>query len=117
MTLLTDDFYDKLESEVASKISLVRVKDPNDFLSLCYKTPEQYLNEAPIITAHFKGGANVNLTPVNTFVKVSDDIACFAFRAVPGGAIFGNIAQSNFQVGYDLNKNVVSFKPTDCTKL
>jgi len=29
--------------------------------------------------------------------------------------IFGNIAQVNFEIGYDLQAKTVSFAPTDCT--
>ncbi|KAF7836462.1 aspartic proteinase CDR1-like [Senna tora] len=117
LTLLEVDFYSKLEAEVASHIKLKRVRDPGQFLSLCYASKTQFLEEAPIITAHFKG-ANVWLYPRNTFVKVADDVSCFAFRAVGrGGAIFGNLAQMNYLVGYDLQKNVVSFKAADCTKM
>ncbi|KAF7836461.1 aspartic proteinase CDR1-like [Senna tora] len=118
LTILDADSYSKLEAEVASNIKLQRVKDPQQFLSLCYASKTQFLNEAPIITAHFKG-ADVRLFPQNTFVKVSDDVACFAFRPPNngGGAIFGNLAQMNYLVGYDLQKNVVSFKAADCTKM
>lgn len=31
--------------------------------------------------------------------------------------LFGNLLQRNVLVGYDLVKNEVSFKPTDCSKL
>jgi len=30
--------------------------------------------------------------------------------------VYGNYAQSNYLIGFDLDRQVVSFKPTDCTK-
>jgi hypothetical protein len=43
---------------------------------------------------------------------------CFAFTSYGyfgGAATFGYIAQHNFLVGYDFQKKIVSFKPSDCT--
>ena len=114
LTFLPEGFYAKLESEVAAQINLARVN--NNVLNLCYKAPPNKF-EAPIITAHFTG-ADIKLYTVNTFVSVSDDVACFAFAsAQSGGAIYGNLAQANYLVGYDLQKKAVSFKPTDCSKV
>ncbi|XP_061367814.1 aspartic proteinase CDR1-like [Gastrolobium bilobum] len=113
---LPHDVYTKLESAVANVVKLKRVEDPNHQFSLCYKTTSEQL-EVPIITAHFKG-ANIQLNAINTFLFVSDEVACLAFidfEDIPVG-IFGFLAQQNFLVGYDLKKNIVSFKPTDCTK-
>jgi len=66
-----------------------------------------------VITAHFRGGADLKLNPVNTFLQVADGIICLAFHSGET-AIFGNVAQQNFLVGYDLQKQTVSFKPTNC---
>ncbi|XP_027356830.1 aspartic proteinase CDR1-like [Abrus precatorius] len=114
LTLLPDDDYQKLESAVADAIKFERVEDPSQQLSLCYKTASDQL-DVPIITAHFSG-ADVKLNAVNTFVQVEDGVVCLAFHSSRIGAIFGNLAQQNLLVGYDLQKKTVSFKPTDCTK-
>ncbi|KOM49244.1 hypothetical protein LR48_Vigan08g007100 [Vigna angularis] len=109
LTLLPDDVYSKLESAVAHEVKLKRVKGP---LSLCFESSFHDL-KAPVIMAHFRG-ADVKLNAVNTFVEVDERVVCFAF--VPSNlAIFGNMAQMNLLVGYDLEKKRVSFKPTDCT--
>lgn len=118
LTLLPDDVYSNLEAEVARVVKLERVNDPNMQLNLCYKaTASSGELDVPIITAHFSG-ADVQLNALNTFVQVADEVVCFAFTSSPSGAnaIFGNVAQQNLLVGYDLQKNIVSFKPTDCTK-
>jgi len=105
------------EHVVASMVKLKRVKDPTHQFNLCYKTTSETLN-VPIITAHFSG-ADVHLNAPNTFYPIDNEVVCFAF--VSGGAdypdaIFGNVQQQNFLVGFDLQKNIISFKPTDCTK-
>ncbi|XP_004511020.1 aspartic proteinase CDR1-like [Cicer arietinum] len=115
LTLLPSEDYTNLESTVAKFVKLDRVKDPNNQFSLCYNvTSEGY--DFPIITANFKG-ADVKLNSINTFIPVADGMVCFAFISSNIGSIFGNLAQQNLLVGYDLVKNVVSFKQTDCTKL
>ncbi|WJX74982.1 hypothetical protein P8452_58568 [Trifolium repens] len=58
-------------------------------------------------------GDNVVSTPI----VGHEGVECFAFRPSRyGSAIFGNLSQKNLLVGFDLKNNVVSFKPTDCTK-
>jgi len=111
---LPNDIYSKLESEVAAAIKLDRVADPTKQLNLCYRGSFHDLN-APVIMAHFEG-ADVKLNAVNSFVEVEEGVICLAFSSSDIGSIFGNLAQINLLVGYDLEKKRVSFKPTDCTK-
>lgn len=115
LTLLPADFYSKFESAVAERIDLERVDDREKFLSLCYKSASDDIG-APIITAHF-AGADVKLNPVNTFIRVTEEVMCFAFIPSESLFIFGNLAQMNLLVGYDTVAKTVSFKPMDCTQL
>jgi hypothetical protein len=115
LTLLAPDVYNNLESAVIEQVKLDRVDDPNQEFSLCYSVKsDEY--DFPLITAHFKG-ADVELHSINTFVAVADGVVCFAFASSQSLSIFGNVAQQNFLVGYDINKKTVSFKPTDCSKV
>ncbi|XP_045799540.1 aspartic proteinase CDR1-like [Trifolium pratense] len=116
LTMLPYDVYNKLESAVVKLVKLKRVNDPHGLLKLCYfVTSDKY--DFPIITAHFKN-ADVKLHPIGTFVPIVDGIMCFAFASTQNTniGIFGNLAQQNLLVGYDLQQNLVSFKSTDCTK-
>ncbi|XP_042486398.1 aspartic proteinase CDR1-like [Macadamia integrifolia] len=113
LTFLPSDFYDNLVSEVKKSINAETVADPKGQLGLCYKVGSD-INVS--IAAHFTG-ADVQLKTLNAFVKISDEIVCFAFVPVKDDiAIFGNIAQNDFLVGHDLEARKVYFKPTDCTK-
>jgi len=114
LSFLPTDIYSKLESAVAQTIKLPRAKGSNQGSELCYKTGSGKV-DVPVITAHFSG-ANVLLYAPNTFVKLADDIMCFAFVPTKSRAIFGNLVQQNVLVGFDLQKNTVSFKLVDCTK-
>lgn len=119
LTIIPSDLYSDLESALVKEIDAQRVSDPSGYLSLCYKSPESEGDfNAPTITVHFRG-ADVKLSALNTFVRVSQDVVCFAFYGDDTGntSIYGNLSQMNFLVGYDNQKNTVSFKPTDCSKM
>ncbi|XP_059654300.1 aspartic proteinase CDR1-like [Cornus florida] len=109
-TFLPPDLYLRLEFAVKKAIPLKPLENPQQFnFNLCYMTEEDF--NAPIITAHFKG-ADVKLKQINTFVVINEHVVCFGFFPTPiSVAFFGNVAQKNFLVGYDLQKKTVSFKP------
>ncbi|GAU11066.1 hypothetical protein TSUD_113590 [Trifolium subterraneum] len=115
VTFLPHKFYTTLESVVAKAVKLERVQDPTGSFNLCYNTTSKQSN-FPVIIAHFRG-ADVKLDSKGTFLTIEEGIECFTFRpSYNNNAIFGNLAQKNFLIGYDLKNNIVSFKPTDCTK-
>jgi len=105
-------FHSKLESYVAKEVKLPRTEPPDHRLSLCYNTTGKQSN-FPVITAHFSG-ADVTLDSNSTFFPIEEGIMCFSFLLSQGPSIFGNLAQHNLLVGYDLQKNIISFKPIDC---
>ncbi|XP_021895412.1 aspartic proteinase CDR1-like [Carica papaya] len=113
LTLLPREFYSEIESAVADAIGAERIDDPAQVLNLCYKATDDL--KVPVLTVHFKD-ADVKLGSLNTFVRTSEEAVCFAFVAVDNLAIYGNLAQMNFLVGYDTEAQTVSFKPTDCIK-
>ncbi|CAI9769636.1 unnamed protein product [Fraxinus pennsylvanica] len=113
LTFLPSNLYNNLEKAMVSSIKLRRIKDPQGVLNLCYYSPKDI--QVPIITVHFKG-ADVKLNTINTFVRTSENALCFAFAPAKDIPIYGNLAQVNFLIGYDLNKKTVSFKATDCSK-
>ena len=116
VTVVPSGIYHNLKSAMVKSVKLKRAKDPTGgFLNLCYSFASNE-NDLPIITAHFEG-ADIKLHPNSTFVQVADGVVCLAL--VPSRinkGIFGNLAQQNLLVGYDLQQKIVSFKPTDCTK-
>ncbi|KAK4785709.1 hypothetical protein SAY86_002398 [Trapa natans] len=114
LTYLPSDMLSQVSDEVSKLISLDPMSSPPQPFSLCYETTDDI--QVPTITVHFTG-ANVELGPSNTFVKISDNTVCFTFVSSNLElAIYGNIAQSDFLVGYNLVKKTVSFKSVDCTK-
>ncbi|KAI6706309.1 hypothetical protein NL676_009271 [Syzygium grande] len=114
LTMLPQDFYSKIEAAMVKYMKLPRVSDPSQFISLCYKAVSDTERLGiPPVTFHFKG-ADVVLRPTNSFIRVAEDIVCFALN--PGAmSIYGNMVQMDFLVGYDIQNMKLSFKPVDCT--
>ncbi|KAG9145927.1 hypothetical protein Leryth_026237 [Lithospermum erythrorhizon] len=111
LTLLPKELYYNVKSEIQRNIKKSTISDPEGVLDLCY--PSLSEDKIPIITMHFKG-ADVELNNANTFVKIDENVTCLAFASSDSISIYGNIAQINFLVGYDLEKKTVSFKHTHC---
>ncbi|XP_023543328.1 aspartic proteinase CDR1-like [Cucurbita pepo subsp. pepo] len=116
LSYIPKDMHDGVVSSMAKIIGSKRVNDPGNFFALCYSPDGDDLN-IPSVTAHFAGGANVELPKENMFITVADGVSCLMFTAMtesdPFG-IWGNIAQGNFLIGYDLEQKSLSFKPTAC---
>lgn len=112
--IIPQDFYDRLV-EVRNQVPMTPYEDDRLKPQLCYQTNTNL--DGPILTVHFDGGATAELTPTQTFIPPLDGVFCFAMTNTSNdGGVYGNFAQSDFLIGLDLERMVVSFKPTDCTK-
>ncbi|ESW28320.1 hypothetical protein PHAVU_003G277100 [Phaseolus vulgaris] len=112
LTLLPHAIYDGLVAALDRRIKAPKGKDPDGVLDHCYEFADQNVS-FPIITAHFKG-ADVQLMGINTFYWVSEKVVCLSMIPSKVG-FFGNIAQTNFWIGYDLDAATVSFKAANCS--
>ncbi|XVE98953.1 hypothetical protein REPUB_Repub03eG0153700 [Reevesia pubescens] len=112
LTILESNLYNSLETMVKEAIGAEPLEDPTGTFSLCYGA-ETNIN-VPEMVFHFTG-ADLRLQPVNTF-RVNGDLLCMLIVSSDTSSIFGNYAQINFLVEYDLQKRTVSFAPTDCTQ-
>ncbi|XP_058776805.1 aspartic proteinase CDR1-like [Vicia villosa] len=111
--ILPHRVYYKMESAVKKVVKLPHFQDDTDTFRLCYNTTSK--QNFPSITAHFKD-AYVKLDSKGAFYSLYKGVECFAFIPYKNGlGLFENMAQVNYLVGYDLNKNMVSFKSTNCT--
>ncbi|KAK4435621.1 Aspartic proteinase CDR1 [Sesamum alatum] len=115
LTYLPSTLYNELESTLEKTISGNRVSDPQGLFGLCYELPSNGEFNAPLITAHFTG-ADLKLTQESTFLEVEKGVACLTFVPSQDLAIFGNLHQTNYLIGYDLENQKVDFLPTDCSK-
>ncbi|PHT95937.1 hypothetical protein T459_03819 [Capsicum annuum] len=108
------EFYAKLEKTLVASINATRKHDTSGFFNLCYASKNDIIN-APKIVAHF-ANADVELSPANVFTQLDEGLICLTIVPDEAMAIFGNLAQANFLIGYDLVAKQVSFLPKDCTK-
>ncbi|KAK4493379.1 hypothetical protein RD792_017722 [Penstemon davidsonii] len=112
ITYLPQGFYERIKEIVKRLIHFRQVSDK--LFDLCYFLRTEIII-FPFMTFHFKG-ADVKLRAENIFIRVSDTTICLGILPTKFNedAIFGNAAQRDFLVGFDLKKGTVSFKPTVC---
>ncbi|CAN1233613.1 Aspartic proteinase CDR1 [Linum perenne] len=105
------EFSNVVETQV---VGAKKAADPDGLFSLCYESKVASL-KAPRVTFIFEG-ADVELPPSNVFVQVSDTVTCLAFRRSTDKELsfYGNMAQEDFLIGFDIPQEKVSLKPTDC---
>lgn len=118
LNLLNPGLYSDLEAAVREMVGLNPVQHPTQSYNLCYQA--ESLTKVPGIqmTFHFTG-ADVILNKINIFKNGGYGLGCFSMSPPTeenGIEIYGNRAQINFQVEYDLGGNKISFAPADCTQ-
>ncbi|KAI4312606.1 hypothetical protein MLD38_037410 [Melastoma candidum] len=113
LTWLPSDLYQQIEPAVSAAIDLPRAKEIINPFKLCY-TSSGVLRGAPSIMVHFTD-ADVVLNWYNAFLQITENIICFSFVPTNGQAIYGNLAQMDFLIGYDLTIGTLSLQPADCT--
>ncbi|XP_050115835.1 aspartic proteinase CDR1-like [Malus sylvestris] len=120
-TYLPQQFYDPLVAELKKQIAMSpsEIMDPTFGTLVCYNNKNIFKGKK--ITVHFEGGAKLQLTPNQIFFYHQEfQNFCFAMQnssyvTRDDFIVYGNYVQSNFWIGFDLERMVVSFKPTDCT--
>ncbi|XP_004246049.1 aspartic proteinase CDR1-like [Solanum lycopersicum] len=114
LTYLPENFYDRFESILVETIKGSRkIAPPGVDLPICYETKS--VVEFPNIVFHFTN-ADVETLPMNAFSKVDEELTCLTIVKGDLYGIYGNLAQMNFLIGYDLVNHKLTFLPTDCTK-
>ncbi|KAK7308903.1 hypothetical protein RJT34_05229 [Clitoria ternatea] len=113
--ILPTELYERVFAEVKRQVPLKPITDdPTLGPQLCYRTLENL--SGPMMTAHFEG-ADVALAPIQTFIPPKNGVFCLAFTNTSSDVgVYGNFAQSNYLIGFDLEAHVLSFKLNDCTK-
>ncbi|KAL6578625.1 hypothetical protein OROMI_008841 [Orobanche minor] len=113
LTFLPSDIYRGLESALVGTMKGKRVNDSKESFNLCYEKSSDF--SAPPVVVHF-AGADVELTQGSTFLEVEQGVICLTLVPSDDLAIFGNLHQMNYEIGYDIVDQKVYFLPTDCSK-
>ncbi|KAL6205831.1 hypothetical protein ACLB2K_023083 [Fragaria x ananassa] len=114
------EFFDRITTEL--KKSLDPIFKP--FIAKVAKNTELCLNSTtipkePKMTFHFDGGGKLPLVTEKMFIKDEENKnnLCFGIKHFDDHAnvgVYGAVMQGNMLVGFDMDREVVSFKPTDC---
>ncbi|KAL8499533.1 hypothetical protein ACS0TY_022469 [Phlomoides rotata] len=114
LTFVPSELYDGIESSLKNSIDATPVEDQQGTFKLCYQSDGEF--NSPPITAHFKG-ADLVLPHRSIFVEVEKGQVCLALVLSQDLAIFGNLHQEGYLIGYDLVNKQLNFLQTDCIKL
>ncbi|KAG6523302.1 hypothetical protein ZIOFF_013158 [Zingiber officinale] len=111
-----------LVEQVSRVVSLPKATDPEGVMPLCFTVAgESDRQKLPFITFKFAGEASLRLSPTIIFMdelSFGGNVVCLAVANSGSGLpIFGNLAQQNLHVGYDLDIPAVTFVSADCTQL
>lgn len=118
ITYLEESAFSLLKKEFSSQIKLPVDDSSSTGLDLCFKLPSNTNNiQVPKLIFHFEG-ADMDLPADNYMIADSSmGIACLAMGSSSGMSIFGNVQQQNMMVIHDIDKETLSFVPTQCDKL
>ncbi|KAK7281160.1 hypothetical protein RIF29_08894 [Crotalaria pallida] len=123
-TYFVDDVYNILRNEVRNLMSFKEFKFKECPWCLCYEgSIRRDLIGFPVVTFHFAEGAELALDTESFFQQLSDDVFCMAIRPTSEfgitlkSSIIGLFAQQSYNVGFDLDKQLIYFQRIDCELL
>lgn len=119
MTYLVESAFTLVKNEFISQLKLPVVQNSNSTgPDLCFKMPSGASSvQVPSLVFHFKD-ADLDLPRENYMVADSrTEVICLGMGISSSDiSIIGNIQQQNLLVVYDLQKETLSFMPTECDK-
>lgn len=118
ITYLEESAFDSLKKEFISQTKLSVDTSGSTGLELCFTLPSDVTSvEVPKLVFHFDG-ADLDLPGENYIIADSTvGLICLAMGSSSGMSIFGNVQQQNMMVIHDLEKETLSFLPTQCDSL
>ncbi|CAD5176061.1 unnamed protein product [Musa acuminata subsp. malaccensis] len=115
LNILSPEMAYELGKAVKDIVNLPVANDPElSTYAACFHVKGSRDYKFPDITYNFEG-APLKLGPLNTFLEVAQDVVCLAASSSVDLQIFGNVAQQNLHVEFDLVANELSFAQADCT--
>ncbi|KAJ1275358.1 hypothetical protein BS78_05G129400 [Paspalum vaginatum] len=115
LTFLAEPFYTFARAVVLNQTTLPRVADRHGS-EACFQAPGGDWRDFPGMVLHFDG-AEMVLPATSCFAEAEDGVVCWIVLRSPSLSIIGNIMQRNYQIRYDDEEAVVSFKPANCDNL
>ncbi|KAK2966375.1 hypothetical protein RJ640_021519 [Escallonia rubra] len=118
ITYLEQSAFDLVKKAFVSQTKLSVDDSGSTGLDLCFTLPSKANDiEVPNFVFHFDG-ADLELPAENYMIADSSmGLMCLAMGSSSGMSIFGNTQQQNMVVLHDLDKETLSFIPTQCDQL
>ncbi|XP_071736295.1 aspartic proteinase nepenthesin-1-like [Rutidosis leptorrhynchoides] len=123
ITILEESAFRMVKKEFVAQTKLNVDNSGSTGLDLCFELPAddgsgQISIEIPKLVFHFDG-ASLDLDGENYMIgDAKSGLVCLAMGGSNAGiSIFGNVQQQNMMVVHDLEKETLSFIPTQCDKL
>eukprot|EP01018_Ginkgo_biloba_P029536 Gb_22649 [translate_table: standard] len=119
-TSLVEPAYSILRDAFKSKLSNLNknlIKPADDFIfDTCYNISSGSMLKAPLITFHFEGGLDLELTQENILRNLSDTLVCLGFlEALSATSTIGVLQQQNWRIVYDIPKSRFGFARERCS--
>lgn len=119
ITYITEDAFDVLKPVFTSQTNLPVINSASIGLDLCFELPSPNNSKLDVPDLIFRfEGLDLKL-PVENYMVVNEEvgIVCLAMGAAGGLSIFGSMQHQNMLVLHDLKKKVISFIPTQCSRI
>ncbi|CAK9155334.1 unnamed protein product [Ilex paraguariensis] len=115
ITYLEESVFDLVKKAFISHTKLQVDNSGSAGLDLCFTLPsDSNTVEVPNLVFHF-AGADLDLPGENYMIGDSSlGVVCLAMGSSSGMSVFGNVQQQNMLVLHDLEKETLSFVPTQC---
>ncbi|WCJ30175.1 Eukaryotic aspartyl protease family protein [Euphorbia peplus] len=124
LTYLEDNLYSALANEIRNLLDGILTSYSRESF-LCYTgSVSEDLTGFPVVTFHFRGGADLELESESLFYQPDSETLCMAMRQKNNSgngfidfSVIGLMAQQYYNVAYDLSSNKLFFQRIDCELL
>jgi hypothetical protein len=124
VSLLVDSVYQEFKKAVMASVGAAPTATPVGApFEVCF--PKAGVSGAPDLVFTFQAGAALTVPPANYLFDVGNDTVCLSvmsiallnITALDGLNILGSFQQENVHLLFDLDKDMLSFEPADCSSL
>ncbi|KAF8760699.1 hypothetical protein HU200_009897 [Digitaria exilis] len=117
-TTLVDVAYQQVRAEIVSLVTLPPIDEPQACLELCFNASQESTSTMTDMTFHFDGEDMV--LPAESYMYLSSGSEwCLRMNnaSAEDGSVLGNYQQQNIHFLFDLDNEMLSFAPADCSTI
>ncbi|MED6224908.1 Beta-site APP-cleaving enzyme [Stylosanthes scabra] len=105
-------FLELIKKVVAKPIA----PSPHKYLEFCFKATKAEVEGLPMVKFQFTNNVNVVFANDVTYMEFDDGVWCLAIlrSSEKDLSVLGNFQMTNLNVGYDIERNMMSFTSANC---